>query len=100
MFDPLPERRQAFERYLLDLAEAGELDDWDDPEERYYREELDDDEWPLAHMARLAADIEAGRAEVPNRWKLDRPGPGVLIWTTPSGRRYACNLNGKPLPLP
>ena len=100
MFDPLPRQRQMYEHYLLGLAEAGELDDWDDLAERYCREEIDDDEWPLAHMARLAVDIEAGRAEVPNRWKLDRPGPGILVWTTPAGRRYACALNGEPLPLP
>ena len=78
MFDSLPGRRQMYERYLLGLDEAGELDDWDD---RYYREEIDDDdedEWPLARMARLADDIEAGRAEVPRRWKLERPSPGIL----------------------
>jgi hypothetical protein len=45
IFDPHPGRRQAFERYLLGLAEA-------------------------------------------------------MVWTTPSGRRYACNLNGEPLPPP
>ena len=60
MFDPLPRQRQMYEHYLLGLAEAGELDDWDDLAERYCREEIDDDEWPLAHMARLAVDIEAG----------------------------------------
>ena len=64
-------------RYLLDLDdEEEELDDWDDPEERYYREEIDDRESALEHLARVAADIEAGRAEVPPRWKLDRPSPG------------------------
>jgi hypothetical protein len=100
MFDPPPGRRQLYERYLLDLAEADELDDgWDDPEERYCREEIDD-EPPFARMARLAVDIEAGRAEVPNRWELERPSPGILLWTTPSGRRCACDLNGELLPLP
>jgi hypothetical protein len=101
MFDPLPWRRQMYERYLLDLEdEEEELDDWDDPEERYYREEIDDGESALESLARLAADIEAGRAEVPNRWKLDRPSPGILVWTTPAGRRYASTLTGDPLPLP
>lgn len=67
MFDPLPGWRQMYERCLLDLAEADELDDdWDDPEERSCREEIDD-EPPFARMARLAVDIEAGRAEVANR---------------------------------
>jgi hypothetical protein len=52
------------------------------------------DEWPMASMARLAADIEAGRAEVLRGWRLDRPGPRILVWTTPSGRRYASTLTG------
>jgi hypothetical protein len=51
-------------------------------------------------MARLAAEIEAGRAEVPRGWKLDRPSPGVLVWTTPAGRRYASDLAGEYVPLP
>jgi hypothetical protein len=60
----------------------------------------DDDDEPLgASLARLASEIEAGRAEVPRRWKLDRPSPGVLVWTTPSGRRYAFDLTGEELPL-
>ena len=101
MFDSLPSRRQMYERYLLSLVDqADELDDWADPEERYYREEVDDGEGALEYMARLAAEIEAGRAEVPNRWQLDRPSPGILVWTTPAGRRYASDLNGEPLPLP
>jgi hypothetical protein len=71
-------------------------DEWDDYDERY-----DDDDEPLgASMARLAAEIEFGRAEVPRGWKLDRPAPGVLVWATPSGRRYAFTLTGEELPLP
>jgi hypothetical protein len=66
-------------------------DEWDDD---------DDEEWPLEHMARLAADIEAGRAEVPRGWTLERPGPRILVWTTPSGRRYASTLTGEWLPVP
>ncbi len=101
MFDSLSWRRQTYERYLLDPDdEEEELDDWDDPEERYYREEIDDGESVLEHLARVAADIEAGRAEVPPRWQLDRPIPGILVWTTPAGRRYASDLTGEPLPLP
>ena len=101
MFDPLPGRRQMYERYLL-LGlddEAEELDDWDDPEEQYYREEIDG-EGASEYLARLAVEIEAGRAEVPPRWKLERPRPGILVWTTPAGRRYASDLKGEPLPLP
>jgi hypothetical protein len=100
MFDPIPWRGQMCDRHLLALdGEDEDFDDWDDPEERYYREEIDD-EGPLADLARLAVEIEAGRAEVPPRWKLDRPTPWILVWTTPVGRRYACDLNGELLPLP
>ena len=60
----------------------------------------DDDEPVGASMARLAAEIEAGRAEVPRGWQLDRPIPDVLVWTTPAGRRYASDLVGEWLPLP
>jgi hypothetical protein len=60
----------------------------------------DDGESVLVSLARLAADIEAGNAEPYPGWKLDRPRPGVLVWTTPSGRRHASDLNGQALPLP
>ena len=84
----------------LDLGDYD--DEWDEEEEDYGDEEDDDDEEesPLAGMARLAADIEAGCAEVSRGWKLDRPGPGILAWTTPSGRRYAITLTGEWLPVP
>jgi hypothetical protein len=59
----------------------------------------DDGESVLESLARLAADIEAGNAEPYPGWKLERPRPGVLVWSTPSGRRYASDLNGQPLPL-
>ena len=78
--------------------------DDDDDVEADYGDELgesdEDDEWALAPMVRLAAEIEAGRAEAPRGWKFDRPGPGILVWTTPSGQRYATTLTGEWLPLP
>jgi hypothetical protein len=85
---------------FLDIDDDEEFDEWDDPEERYYRREIDDGESPYEQLARLAEQIEAGSAQTPPRWKLDRPRPGVLVWTTPSGRRYASTLTGDPLPLP
>jgi hypothetical protein len=106
MFDSLTWRRQMYERHLLgldddELDDDGELDEWDDIEgERHYQGEIDDGESGFEHMARVAADIERGRADVPRGWKLDRPSPEVLVWTTPSGRRYASTLTGDPLPLP
>jgi hypothetical protein len=79
-----------------DDAEADYGDAWDEFDEL----DDDDEEWPMAHMVRVAADIEAGRAEVPRGWKLDRPAPGILVWTTPSGRRYASTLTGEWLLVP
>ena len=106
MFDSLTWRRQTYERHLLGLDDDGlddeDFDEWDDieEEERYYQDQIDDGESGFEHMARVAADIERGRAEVPRGWKLDRPSPEIIVWTTPSGRRYASTLTGDPLPLP
>jgi hypothetical protein len=105
MFDSFTRRRRMYEHLLgLDEDELDdeELDGWDDleEEERYYQDQIDDGESGFEHMARVAADIERGRAEVPRGWKLDRPSPEVLVWTTPSGRRYASTLTGDPLTLP
>jgi hypothetical protein len=85
MFDRLAWRREFYERYLLGQDDEEEYDDYDTP---------------FGDLARRADDIEAGRLELPPRWKLDRPSPGLLVWTTPSGRRYACGPAGEPLPLP
>ncbi|MGD0063662.1 MAG: hypothetical protein ABSB76_09485 [Streptosporangiaceae bacterium] len=97
-----------FDRSLLFLGEEEdeeEFDDWDeddwgDIEERYYQAEIDDGESAGEHLARVAADIERGLAEVPPGWKLDRPSPEILVWTAPSGRRYASTLAGAEVPLP
>jgi len=47
-------------------------EDWDDIEERYYQAEIDDGESGSEHMARVAADIECGRAEAPTPSTLTR----------------------------
>jgi hypothetical protein len=103
-------RRNAGPAYgdYLDDEEEG----WLDPAERDYyfggysydegegEGEDDDGESVLEELARLAVDVEAGRAELWPGWKLDRSSPGILVWTFPSGRRYASTLTGDPLPLP
>jgi hypothetical protein len=91
MFDRLTWRRRRRERYLFGLDDEDE--DFEDGEERHY-------DTPMGDLARLADDVEAGRVELPPRWRLDRPSPGVQVWTTPSGRRYACDPDGELLPLP
>jgi hypothetical protein len=84
-------------------------DDWPNPAERdhYFDSYLDEDddeeedsESVLEILARLAVDVEAGRAELRPGWKLDRPRPGVLVWTLPSGGRLASTVTGEPLPVP
>ena len=85
MFDRLAWRRGLHERYLVDLDDEEESDDYDTP---------------MGELARMADDVEAGRTELPPRWKLDRPSPGVQVWTTPSGRRHNGGPAGELLPLP
>lgn len=70
------------------------------PRETRYQPHVSDDERPLARLAGIADDVEAGRIELPPRWSFERPSPGVQVWTTPAGRRYACNQFGELLPLP
>jgi hypothetical protein len=97
MFDRLAWRREFYERYLLGLDDEDESDDRDESDDE---DGSDDYDTPLGDLARRADDVEAGRVELPPRWKLDRPSPGVQVWTTPSGRRYACDPTGELLPLP
>jgi hypothetical protein len=66
----------------------------------HYQPHVSDDGRPLAKLAEIADDVEAGRIELPPRWRFERRSPSVQIWTTPSGRRYACNRFGELLPLP
>src|SRR6476659_6791161 len=72
--------------------EPGYGDDGEDDEEKV--------ETPYEILAELAADIEAGRAEVSPGWRLDRPVPGVLVWTAPSGVCFATTLTGEKIPVP
>jgi hypothetical protein len=100
MFDRLAWRREYYERYLDDEEDpdaAEEAAYWADVEGR---DHADYGEPAMGRLARMADDVEAGRVELPPGWKLDRPGPGVQVWTTPSGRRYACDPAGELLPLP
>ena len=100
MFD----RLAYYERHLLLNDEEDEFDSRD--EDASYWADLEgpgytgDYDTPFGDLARIADDIEAGRVELPPRWKLDRPSPVVQVWTTPSGRRYACDVTGEQLPLP
>lgn len=96
------------------LDDEDDEEDWLDPAERDYyfgghlydedeveeEDEEDGTESVLEVLARHAVDVEAGRAGLWPGWKLDRPSPGILVWTLPSGRRYASTLTGEPLPVP
>lgn len=84
MFDRLTRSKQSYERYPDGLDDEGATDF----------------DTPLGELARIADDVEAGRIKLPPRWKLDRPSPGVQVWTAPSGRRHACDRTGALLPLP
>jgi hypothetical protein len=70
-----------------------------DEDDEPYEDEADDGESAFESLARLAAEIEAGRAELYAGWKLDRPRPGVLVWTMRSGRQYASTVSGDCIPL-
>ena len=85
MFDRLAWRRKSYERNLPGLNHEAKPDDYDTP---------------MGELARIADDVEAGCVKLPPRWSFDRPSPGVQVWTTPSGRRYACDPAGELLPLP
>jgi hypothetical protein len=73
---------------------------WRRERHAHYQSGIDDYDTPMGELARIADDVEAGWVELPPRWRLDRPSPGVQVWTTPSGRRYACDAAGALLPLP
>ena len=79
-----------------DDAEDDYGDAWDEFDER----DDEDDEWPMAHMARVAAEHRGRARRGAARLETRPAGPGILVWTTPSGRRYACTLTGEWLPVP
>ena len=89
MFDRLAWRRKSYGRDLPGLDDEEKSD-----------EDADDYDTPMGELARIADLVESGRIKLPPRWRFDRPSPGVQIWTTPSGRRYACDPAGELLPLP
>jgi len=60
-----------------------------DDETAFHEDE--DDEGPFESLLRHASELEAGL--IPG-WKLDRSQPGVLLWTTPSGRHYKSTPDG------
>ena len=64
--------------------------DGDSGEETAFHED-EDDEGPFESLLRHASELEAGL--IPG-WKLDRSQPGVLLWTTPSGRQYRSTPDG------
>jgi len=70
------------------------------PQETRYQPHVSDGKRPMARLAGIADDVEAGRIKLPPRWSFERPSPGVQVWTTPAGRRYACNRLGELVPLP
>jgi hypothetical protein len=90
MFDRLAWRRKSYGRDLPGLDDEEKLDD----------EDADHYDTPMGELARIADDVEAGRIKLPPRWRFDRPSPGVQVWTTPSGRRFAFDPAGELLPLP
>ena len=75
------------------------LDFWDDYDDDWEDDE-DEVQTPYEVLADLAAGIEAGRAEISPAWKLDRSVPCILVWTTPSGLRFATTLTGERVPVP
>ena len=54
----------------------------------------------MAELAAIASDVEAGNITLPPRWAFERTPDGTQLWTTPVGRRYACDDDGNLLPLP
>jgi hypothetical protein len=72
-----------------------ELEFFDDDDD-----EQEEGETVLEALARRAADMKAGRAHPWPGWQLERPEPGILVWTSPLGQRRASTLTGEPLPLP
>lgn len=81
-------------RLISALAECCEWDEEDADEE-----EDEDAEPAYAGIITGITQAEAQGSSWP-RWSLDRSHPGVVIITTPSGRRYASTPEGEPVAMP
>jgi hypothetical protein len=81
-------------RILAEEAELDEYDDWEDEE--------DDEEDEGPQYAEIIADLTEAeaRGQAWPGWSLDRSRPGLVVITTPSGRRYAFTPEGEPARLP
>lgn len=59
-------------------------------------------EAPLAELAAIAGQVEAGTIELPPRWVFERTAHGTQVWGTPNGRTFECDDQGhliRELPL-
>ena len=83
--------REFLELRDLLLREDGDQEIDEELYEGEEDDEEDDEEGPFESLLRHADEIEAGLWP---GWNLDRTRPGVLLWTTPSGRRYESTLDG------
>jgi hypothetical protein len=73
---------------------SGEFCDWDEQDD-----DEDDDESPNAAIIAEITEAEARGSGWPG-WSLDWSHPGLVIITTPSGRRYASTPEGESVALP
>jgi hypothetical protein len=71
---------------------SGEFCDWDEQED-------DDGEPACAGIIAGITQAQARGSGWPG-WSLDWSHPGLVIITTPSGRRYASTPEGEPVALP
>lgn len=75
-------------------------EDADDLEYWEYDDTEDDDEPIFGRLAALAAEAKEGRGQLPAGWQVEYLDAQTLVWTTPSGRRYASTTEGHMIPMP